>query len=366
MYKLDKDEIKQNLTIEQVSEIVDILGGDPQQASHGLICQTICHNPPGAGSRKLYYYENSHLFKCYTNGCGENGAFDIFELVIRAKEIQEGIKLSLFQATAFIASHFGIVGTYEEEGFGSLEDWKIFNGYERIKEVNQKQEIILEEYDSSILRRLPHPIIQPWIDDGILTSVMDHAGICYEACSNVVVIPHYDINNRLVGIRGRTMIDENEAYGKYRPLKLNGILYNHPLGYNLYNLNNSKDNIKAVGKALIVESEKATMQYSSYFGMDNDISVAICGSSLINYQVELLLSCGAKELIIAMDKDFHEIGDDDFKKVVKHLKQINKRYAKYATISFLFDKQGLLGYKDSPLDCGREVFLKLFKERIFI
>jgi hypothetical protein len=30
----------------------------------------------------------------------------------------------------------------------------------------------------------------------------------------------------------------------------------------------------------------------------------------------------------------------------------------------MFDKTGLLGYKDSPIDQGSEVFMKLFKERI--
>ena len=32
----------------------------------------------------------------------------------------------------------------------------------------------------------------------------------------------------------------------------------------------------------------------------------------------------------------------------------------------MFDKTGLLGYKDSPIDDGKDIFLKLFKERIII
>ena len=49
------------------------------------------------------------------------------------------------------------------------------------------------------------------------------------------IIPHYDINNNLIGIRERTLIKENEVYGKYRPAYLNGKLYNHPLSFSLYN-----------------------------------------------------------------------------------------------------------------------------------
>jgi hypothetical protein len=37
-----------------------------------------------------------------------------------------------------------------------------------------------------------------------------------------------------------------------------------------------------------------------------------------------------------------------------------------ATISFIFDKQMITGYKDAPIDCGKEKFLQLFKERIYL
>ena len=49
--------------------------------------------------------------------------------------------------------------------------------------------------------------------------------------------------------------------------------YSHPLGMNLYNLNNSKNNIKDSSIAIVFEGEKSTLLYQSYFGLDNDISV---------------------------------------------------------------------------------------------
>ena len=38
-------------------------------------------------SHKLYYYDNTKLFKCYTGGCSADGsdAFDIFELTRKVK-----------------------------------------------------------------------------------------------------------------------------------------------------------------------------------------------------------------------------------------------------------------------------------------
>ena len=67
---------------------------------------------------------------------------------------------------------------------------------------------------------------------------------------------------------------------------------------NLYNLNNCKDNIRKIKKAIIFEGEKSALKYISYFGEENDLSVSICGSSMINYQAWLLIQQGAKEIII--------------------------------------------------------------------
>ena len=104
--------------------------------------------------------------------------------------------------------------------------------------------------------------------------------------------------------------------------------------------------------------------YARYFGQENDITVACCGSSLSSYQVDLLMDLGVEEIIIAFDKQFKEIGDEEWKGWTKKLKQIHQKYGAKVQISYIFDKQNLLGYKDSPIDCGKEIFLKLYKERV--
>ena len=74
MLSYDKTEVRNFLTLENIFELLTDWGGEPEYTDFGIICATICHNPPGDGSRKLYFYENSGLFNCYT-GC--NGTFDI-------------------------------------------------------------------------------------------------------------------------------------------------------------------------------------------------------------------------------------------------------------------------------------------------
>jgi hypothetical protein len=135
---------------------------------------------------------------------------------------------------------------------------------------------------------------------------------------------------------------------------------------NLYNLNNSKNNIKLYGKAIVLEAEKSCLQYQSYFGLENDITVACCGSNLSTYQVEMLLEEGAKEIIIGFDRQFQNVGDDEHRKLVANLKKIHSKYKNYATISFIFDRRKITDYKSSPTDHGRDIFLQLFKKRIFL
>ena len=168
-------------------------------------------------------------------------------------------------------------------------------------------------------------------------------------------------------MRGRTVCEEEgERYGKYRPMRVNGIQYNHPLGMNLYNFNNSKDNIKLMKKAIIFEGEKSTLLYQSYFGLQNDISVACCGSSVSAHQMQLLLDAGAEEIIIAFDRQFQEIGDTEFKHLKKNLLKLRDKYKTYATISFIFDKNKTTGYKSSPIDEGPEKFLNLCTELSYL
>lgn len=365
-YKYDKDELKNSLEIEQVCDLVMELGGEPILKGNYFISRTICHNPAGYGSYKLYYYDNTKLFKCYTD-CGEY--FDIYELVRKQKTISDGIEWSLPKAIAFVAFHFGFSAqNFEfEDSQSRLADWDILSNYERLNNLEEKQQIVeMKLFDSHILDYLPRPRISPWEQEGIEKDIIVSRGIAYDPVNEGIVIPHYNMDGELVGIRERTLIKENELFGKYRPAKLNGKMYNHPLSFNLYNLNNSKNAIKVLQKAIVFEGEKSCLLYASYFGEENDISVACCGSSLITYQVKLLLSLGVQEIIVAFDKQFIEIGDDEWKRWTKKLTDIHKKYGAYTQISFMFDKWNLLQYKSSPIDEGKDKFIELFKRRIMI
>lgn len=352
-----KDDLKDTLTIEQIYSLVAELGGDPRWQGENFISRTICH---GGDSHKLYYYAGTKLFHCYTQ-CSDS-SFDIFQLIMKVK------RWPLPKAINYVASYFGIGNQSQDfpESQDLLEDWKIFNNYNRINSLENKQTVDLRVYPEDTIKYLPSPKISPWEQEHITPEVIAARRIKYDPVYQGIVIPHYDINGNLIGVRERTLVKEEESAGKYKPAILNNQMYNHPLGFNLYNLNNSKENIKILKKAIVYESEKSTLLHASYFGLDNDISVACCGSNFITYQAKLLLSLGVNEIIIAFDRQYQEIGDREYQLWTKKLIDIHNKYSKYCTISFMFDKERRLQYKASPIDQGPELFLQLFEERIFL
>lgn len=366
----NKDEIKNCLTMEQVEQFLADHGGEPVKRIGTLVSRTICHNPAdGSGSHKLYYYENTKLFKCYTE-CAETNGFDIFDLVRKIMKIQYNREFSLYDAQLYIVNYFAldVVDDFHKEEI-KTPDFSIFSKYERNLQVSDQQKRIeFKIFDDKILENLPYRKIGPWLREGITEEVMKEYGIRFDPYNYGIVIPHYDIDNNLIGIRERTLVKENEDKGKYMPAIINGKMYNHPLGFNLYNINRSKDNIKNMKIAILGEGEKFCLGYASYFGIDNDITVACCGSNLTTNQFNLLRTLGIEEIVIAYDKQFQVPGDKEWKRWTKKLTELNNKFGKYIKISFMFDRdnQFNLDYKASPIDAGKETFIEMFKNRFTI
>jgi len=361
-YEYDKDEIKNNLDIMQVKQLIADLGGEPQVQNDVLICKTICH---GGDSHKLYYYDNTHLLRCYT-GCDEP-TFDIFELVRRVKSRELCKEWPLPQAIQYVAEYFGYAPNVSQNAMDdTTKDLQYLENYDRITNISLETQIVeLKTYDDKFLKNFPRPILEPWIKDGISKEVMDYYEICYDPKNCGIIIPHREVEGGLIGVRERLLVpDDVERYGKYRPFKINGKMYNHPLSFSLYGLYQNKDNIRRMKKAFVFEAEKSVMQYATMFGQENNISTAMCGSSFINYQFWLLIKAGAEEIIVGLDRQFQQLNDNEHKKLVKNLKGIQNKYGRFTTISFLFDKDMTFDYKASPTDEGKEKFLNLYQNRV--
>jgi len=361
-FKFDKNEFKRQINMDMMFNLLQYLGANPERKNRTtIISDTICHNHPGEGSHKLYTYLNDDMaiMHCYTN-CD---SFDVLELMIKV-QAQKGITWTMIDAAKFLNNFFALnfeqkITIPKEE----LQDWQYLQKWNKVDQVQQKQKNTFKTYNDNFLHNFPHPRILNWEREGISSDICAAKNICYDPKNDGIIIPHYDIDGELIGVRERTLIKDEEINGKYRPAYIDGKLWNHPLGFNLYNLNWSKENIKNIGTAIVFEGEKSSLQYASYFGLNNDISCAICGSNFSNHQFELLASLKPKEIIIALDKQYQTDSGEEWAKWTKKFIEIFNKYGKYTHISFIVDRKGLLEYKDSPTDKGKNVFLQLYKNR---
>lgn len=359
-------ELRESLTIEDINFLLGELGGAPL-VSRGAnyITETLCHNAPGEGSHKLYYYPNSHLWQCYT-GC--QASFDIFELIVRHKDAI-GIKISLTEAVRWVKSKLGYDTFDFSQQKQESDDWKILKRYQK-EDRNVEQSESRKENDKIIapcLDNLHKCTVSEWLDNGINSITHVKYGIRYYPVGNCIIIPHLNKDGELVGVRQRTLDQEQiDLWGKYRPARISGEMFNHHLGYELYGLSFNKENIQRSKKAIIFEGEKSVLLMDSLVGENANIAVACCGSNISKRQIDLLIDLGVSEVIIAFDKEYHEIGDIDFKKQVKVFNNIHNRFSPFLKVSFMFDKEGILSYKSSPIDEGKDKFLYLLNNRVSI
>lgn len=355
---LDAKKIKESLTKEQVIELVYELGAQKHiEQEEAIIFPTICHNfSSNEGSLKLYYYENRNLFFCYT-GC--DSSFDIYGLVLKVFELNDRVLPygnTFYGALEYVAGFFNFKRTQE---FRKRENYVVV----RDKFKRKNTEVILKGYSPKVLDVFQKFYTPEWQAEGISIENMEKFNISHSFLENKVVIPHYDVHGRLVGIRGRDM---NEHYvAKYMPISIENYMYSHQLSFNLYGLNMNKENIRKVKTAIIFEGEKSVQKAENILG--TNYSVATCGSSINKFQVGLLVKyCQVSEIIIAFDKEYDRHVDKDGQEYFSKLYRLGEKYNKECQLSFIYDMAQLLEKKDSPVDRGKEVFDKLLAKRIFI
>lgn len=366
---LDKETILSSLTKEDVIKICMALGSSyPKQDNNGnLIFQSICH---GSDSWKLYYYctdidYKKHIFHCYSR-CSDS--FNIVELVIRANRTQ-GKTITWYKALYYIAKTTGKIFTGESKEETKTSVITDFNWINRLQQIKKNKKSIpnLTEISENILEVFYYAPHQDWLNDNISREALSRYEIGYYGLTNQITIPHRDMNNRLIGIRGRFLDPEDiEAIGKYVPLQINGRTLSHSLGSNLYGINVTQDKIKTIKKVMVVEAEKSCMQAYSYFGEDSFV-VAACGSSITRTQIKLLLNyLQVEEVIYAPDRDYHEPNSYEaevwYQKIIKRLAPL----VPYCKVTLCADSKERLPYKASPTDMGKDMLLELLDEKIII
>jgi len=332
---LDKNALKQSLTEEEVIKLVTHLGSEDYKIHReGLIFNTcVCH---GGNSYKLYYYTSNKLFHCYTH-CDES--FDIYTLVQKAKGI------SFLESVEFVADFVG--RKPEADDIPRIDDWKWINKLSK-KKRKQIEESKIKILDKRILNQfieLPHIEL---LEEGINYDTQKIFRIGFSLRHSRITIPIFDQYGNLLSVKGRIIKELEDEYKDKKYIAL----YPYEKSKVLYGLHKTYPFIDSCKQIIVFESEKSVLKSYS-IGYKN--CVAIGGKDISSWQCKKIIGL-ANNVIIAFDKDVER---EFYKKIVKMFKP-------YVNLEIIYDKWGKLGDKDSPCDCGLDVWNYLYQHRFKI
>lgn len=362
-----------SLTEEDIIKVCTALGnGEYTRGSHDSLCFNTCLCHGGDSPNKLVYYPHdaegngNGRFRCYT--CGDT--YGVIELIIRAHR-QQGKTLTWYKALYFLAKTTNkiIESTPKEIEIKTVNTDLIWMN--RIKSIKNRKMVSvpnLKEINENYLELFwydPDPL-QDWINEGISTEALSRYEIGWYGLTNQITIPVRDLNERLIGLRCRNLNPEDVAIAKYDNMFINGQKLKYSTGSTLYGLWVTQDKIKQDKKIMLVEAEKSCLLAYTYFGEDSYVA-ATCGSAITLTQQKILLNeLGISKLIYAPDRDYEEADSYEFEIWLN--KQIKKLapFVPYCQVFLIVDDKNRLKFKDSPLDCGKDVFLELYEEKIEI
>lgn len=348
-------EMRMRLSEEDIKNILAKMGvftvGETETA---LVFPTVCHNETG-GSPKLYYYKNEKIFKCYTQ-C--NHMFDIFTLIQKIDGVR-GMETTLPQAIEFTGLDNTEYAETPKEALADLEYLrKLKDSHNSLtaEDFSEKIEILDPNLANEFIPSLSG--LKPWLDEGISAAALEKYNIRYDEENNAITIPHYNEKGELIGIRGR-FFGEN-AKAKYMPIKHKNRTLSHPVGRFLYGYHQNKETAERVKTAVIFEGEKSVIKMETHFPNFN-MSFATSGKKITLAQLNILLKLKVKEIVLGYDKDYKN--KKEMKEKIQEYQKIVEVLKPYFEVSILIDDEDLLGFKDSPIDRGPEIFMKLMNER---
>ena len=361
MGKIDVKKLKKSLSLAHHKQIMQALGIPAYSENKEQIIYFSGDKNKDAlkGSPKLYFYKDSQIYFGYTS----SRSYDIISLVQTRLSLLKQ-PCSFLDACQFILDTTNInpdsISRVKKEGH--VYDWSNLERFVRVRKYGNQ----LSEYNRNIIDTLPPLYPQAWIDEGISEETMDKYQIRYYERCNQTVIPCFDDEARLVGVRVRNWDKDRVEQAKYMPLvTLDGQCYKFNTNQVFYGINYNKPEIERTGKVIIVESEKAVMKLDTYMGRHN-IALGMYGSNLGIQRRNQLLKMGVNTVSYVVDNDF--IGQDDefFEQWREKIRHFIKLWDGFCRVEIVWDNLGLLGPKENATDRTKEVWEQLWENREII
>ena len=353
------------MTLDDYDIIIRDIGGHIKTRNNEWwTINTICHNVEGGGNNLIFYLED-RVFYCFSE-CNCN--FSLLSLV-KKRFATIGEPKTTIQCLKYICERLNIPYDFKVES--KKENKNLFNWKSHLLKYTDKGDTFRQEkiYDKDILRYFSNVYEESWIKEGISETTLMKYHIKYYDRLNQIVIPCYNNVGNLIGIRIRNMNPQiAETDGKYRPIEmLNGDIYKFPTNDYFYGINYNEAEIRKRKTCILVESEKAVMKSDTWFG-NKSIALGMYGHNLNKKRLRQLINLDLSDLIICLDWDYHDVGDEEYEKYVENVNKIFDKCQPYFKNIYVMINPSEHNdyYKQNPFDLSREMYNKLWeiKERI--
>lgn len=281
--------------------------------------------------------ERGNYYHCFS--CGRGGKIINFLIDYKSLSFSEAVEE---------ASRISGIDTKKMCQSESMKYNRMLRRKKSSSEKFKHQIIQYSEYDKFSQEPIPE-----WENEGIDPQIIRMFDVRIDHRGNRIVYPVYDNDENLINIKGRT------RYSGYKKLGVPKYINYYKVGRVDYfqGLNVTKAYILEKKEIIIFEGIKSVMKLMS-FGIKNSVSAE--KHNLTIEQIRILIRLGV-DVVLAYDAD---VNYKD-KKIEKDINTL-KRFAK---VSIIEDRYGLLGgaeKKNSPVDCGLEIWTTLYNERRFV
>lgn len=363
MNMINTKQLKKELTISQIINLLEVLGSKVySQSSNYIIFYSCCHHLDCLQHKpKLYYYLDTCSFFCYS--C--TTSFDIYSLIEERWSLESrqfvfvDIVNYIIQTLHLDYQQFQRVNVSAQ----TKSTWRnILGKYDRI----QSTETSLPCWDRKILNCFDKIYPIEWINEGISIETMQQFNIRYYKLFNQTIIPCFDVDNNLIGIRVRNWKPNIAKYtslytiSDYTNSNKEGTNFKFNTHRVLYGLNFNKYAIEHQKKVILTESEKAVMKGHTWYGHKN-ITVAMLGSFLNERRKRMILAYEPEEIIIVPDYDYHDI--ESWEKWVKKQKKLGKMFKNLCKVSIVLNENDIVPYKNNAFDVTQNKFEYLMERR---
>ena len=358
-----KDVLFDRLTVEDYILVIDELFDTRPKSTSGkfISFKSICHNVDFYKSGyNLALNTDNMIFTCYSN-CG---SFDLLELLVKRYELI-GEPKSRYKCMQLICKTCGIPFEFADTEEKPIEyDWKKdLSRYKKGKKSIDKSEI--KVYNDGVLEYFPKLYHESWISYGISEKSLEKFGVRYYPYKNSILLPCYDRLGNLRGIRTRVMdeIAIENGSPRYIPLMtLNGDSWKFNTNGMLYGEYQNEKNVIESKELWLCEGEKTVMKFDTWTNGKSN-AMAMMGSAISDESIKYILSLNVRRVILMLDSDYKEYGDEEFKAFENKVMKLASRLLPYVTVECLYNNLGYDAYKFSPTDYTKEQFKELWKNK---